>query len=82
MAEVTKFGVKQIANPTPQWATNVFRVALYLAAITTIVLGTISEIPDHVKVVVLKYSIEGVTLIHALTKLLGITITNDPTQQN
>jgi hypothetical protein len=82
MAEITKFGPKQIGNPTPQWATNIFRVALYLAAITTIVLGTISEIPDHVKVIVLKYSIEGVTLIHAITKLFGITITNDPTQQN
>lgn len=79
---VTKFGVNQIWEKTPIWANVVFRVALYLAAATTIVLSTISEIPDHTKVVIMKYSLEGVTLIHAFSKLFGIQITNDPTQIN
>lgn len=77
---VTKFGTDQIGQPTPKWANYVFRAVLYAAAATTIVLGTISEIPDHVKVIVLKYSIEGVTLVHAFSKLFGVSIANDPTQ--
>lgn len=76
----TGFGPDQVKLPTPQWATNIFRVVLYAAAVTTIVLGTITEIPDHVKVIVLKYSIEGVTLVHALSKMFGVSIPNDPTQ--
>lgn len=76
-----KFGFAQIFNPTPQTATNIFRFFLYLGALNAIVVGGISEIPDHVKVIILKYTAEGVTLIHAITKLFGITISNDPTQQ-
>jgi hypothetical protein len=78
-ATVTKFGLNQIGNTTPQWATNIFRIALYAGAIATIVLSTITEIPDSVKLVIAKYTLEGITLIHALSKMFGITIQNDPT---
>lgn len=74
-----KFGLGQIGNPTPQWATWTFRVLLYAGAIVTVVLSTVSEIPDNIKLVVAKYTLEGITLVHALTKMFGITITDDPT---
>lgn len=80
--EVTKFGPKQIGNPTPQWATNVFRIALYTAGVTTIIIGTFTSIPPTIKAEIMQYCVEGVIAIHAISKLFGITIQNDPTSQN
>ena len=80
LIQKTSFGVNQISNPTPNWANWIFRTLLYAGAITTIVLSTITEIPDNVKLVVAKYTLEGITLVHAFTKMFGITIVNDPTQ--
>ncbi len=80
MADV-KFGLGQIKNPTPKWATNVFRIVLYAAAVAGIIIGSISEIPDPVKVVILKYAAEVTLAVHALTKLFGIVIDDDPTSK-
>lgn len=74
-----KFGFGQLAKPTPQLATNIFRVVLYGAAIVAIVTGAISEIPDSIKVVVMKYSAEATVLVHALSKLFGVDVGSDPT---
>ena len=77
--EKVKFGISQINNPTPKWATQIFRAVLYTAAAASIVLGIVTEIPDHLKEVILRYSVETVALVHALSKLLGVTIVTDPT---
>ena len=73
MADV-KFGINAIGKPTPQWATNVFRIVLYTCAIGSIIVGTISEIPDPAKVMVLKYCSEFTLLTHAISKMFGIVI--------
>ena len=77
----TRFGVNQIGNPTPQWATNIFRIVLYTAAAANIVVLTVTQIPPDVQKTIAQISIEAVTLVHALSKLLGVTIDNDPTSK-
>jgi hypothetical protein len=71
------FGLNQIGKPTPATATWVFRVVLYTAAALTIISATITEIPDHVKVIIAKYSSEAVILVHAFSKLFGVPLPND-----
>jgi hypothetical protein len=80
MANV-KFGFGQIFKPSPQWAKNVFRTVLYTSAVVGILSGIITEVPPTVKVIVLKYSLEATAAVHALSKLFGIDITDDPTKQ-
>lgn len=74
-----KFGFGQLAKPTPQLATNIFRVILYAAAIIAVVLGTVSEIPATVKVIIMKYCAEATVLVHALSKMFGVDVGADPT---
>lgn len=71
-----KFGLGQITNPTPKVAKNVFRVVLYTAALINLVLQVIVEIPEPVRIMVGKYSIYAVTLVHSISKLFGIDISD------
>lgn len=75
MANV-KFGLDQITAPTPKTAKYIFRAVLYTAAAANIIVGTITEIPEPVKVAIMKYSLYGVTLVHAFSKLFGIDISD------
>lgn len=75
MANV-KFGLSQIGATTPQTAKWVFRAVLYTAAAANIIVGTITEIPEPVKVAILKYSLYGVTMVHSFSKLFGIDISD------
>jgi len=67
-----KFGKQGVGLPTPQWATNIFRVVLYASAATAIVLNTFTEIPPAVQLVILKYCAEASAAVHLLSKLVGI----------
>ncbi len=81
MANV-KFGFGQIVNQSPLWAKWVFRSVLYLSAATAVVMGIVTEIPEDVKVVVLKYCVEGTALVHAFSKMFGIDVGDDPTTKD
>jgi len=70
------FGIKQITQPTPVWAKQMFRVALYTAAAINIVLGIVTEIPPDVKALIGKYSIYLVTAVHSFSKLFGIDVSD------
>lgn len=76
MANV-KFGLRQIGATTPKTAKWAFRIILYVAAAANIIVGVITEIPEPVKAMILKYSLYGVTMVHAFSKLFGIDITDD-----
>lgn len=71
------FGWKQIGKPTPASATWVFRTVLYTAAAVNIICMVISEIPQSVKDIIGRYSIEAVTLVHMFSKLFGVPIPDD-----
>lgn len=68
----TKVGLGQITNPTPKWATWVFRIVLYAAAVMNIIVTVIAEIPADMQLILLKYSAYAVTLTHMFTRLFGI----------
>jgi hypothetical protein len=72
-----KFGLGQIHNPTPQFATWLFRYVLYGATVLNIICQVISEIPEPVKAMIGKYSIEAVTLCHILSKMFGVPLPAD-----
>lgn len=75
MANV-KFGLNQITAQTPKAAKYAFRAVLYIAAVANIIVGTITEIPEPVQVAIMKYSLYGVTLVHAFSKLFGIDMSD------
>lgn len=66
------FGFNQIGKPTPATATWFFRVVLYTATTLTVVCSIITEIPEPIKYSIAKYSIEAVTLVHAMSRMFGI----------
>lgn len=71
-----KAGLGQITNPTPQFAKNIFRIVLYAAVIVNIVILNVPTIPDHYKVQILAYAGMATGLVHAISKLFGIDITD------
>lgn len=68
------FGFNQIKQETPAFAKWVFRVVLYAAAIGTLVVNTIPEIPDHTADLIAKYSLYAITLTHSISKMFGIKV--------
>ncbi len=70
----TTFGLKQINKSTPPWTKTVFRIVLYTATALTLVTQIVTEIPEDIKTMVAKYSLESVALVHALSKLFGVKI--------
>lgn len=71
-----KFGIAQIANPTPQVAKNIFRIVLYAAVIVNIIILNVPTIPDALKVQILAYAGMATGLVHAISKLFGIDISD------
>lgn len=74
---VVKFGLGQVGKTTPTWAKQLFRIVLYVATAVVITTQIITEIPEEIKVIVSKYAIEAVALVHAFSKLFGVDIKED-----
>lgn len=68
------FGFNQIKAETPNFAKWVFRVVLYAAAIGTLLINTIPEIPDHTADLIGKYCLYAITLTHSISKMFGIKV--------
>lgn len=67
-----------ISNPTPKWATWIFRIALYLCsfailALTTLNVGRIGLNADDVKDLAALLSLITMA-IHALTRMIGVEV--------
>lgn len=76
--EKVKFGFGQISKKTPEYATWIFRIVLYAAALANFVVDVVTEIPPDIKVIIAKYSVYAVTLTHGITKMFGITVEPPP----
>lgn len=74
----TKFGLTQILAETPKWATWVFRVVLYLAGATVIVVGSLHAIPAPVKIDIMTTCTEVTLAVHGLTKMFGLKVDDPP----
>lgn len=71
-----KIGLGQITKPTPQFAKNIFRAVLYASVIVNIIVLNVPTIPDAIKVQILAYAGMATGIVHALSKLLGVDITD------
>jgi len=74
----TKFGFGQILSETPKWATWIFRVVLYAAGATVIIVGSLHSIPAPVKVDILTTCSEVTLAVHGLTRMFGLQVQDPP----
>jgi hypothetical protein len=68
------FGLNQINCPTPAWATNLFRIVLYIASIGTIAIGVFTTMPDALKVHIAEASSFITIAVHLFSKMWGVQI--------
>lgn len=74
----TKFGFGQILADTPKWASWAFRIVLYLAMATILIVTSFTEIPAPVVKMICKMCGEIVIVVHGLTRMFGIEIKDPP----
>lgn len=74
-----KFGLGQINNPTPLWATWVFRIVFLLVSIAIFVFASDPAISDATKVRIGVYLKAFEMLVYGASKLIGVSI--DPIKQ-
>ncbi len=72
MEEKIKFGFGQIVKETPQFAKWMFRIVLYATSALTLIINVVTEIPEPIKLMITKYSLYAVTLVHGFSKMFGI----------
>lgn len=82
MNKVT-WGIPSLFKETPQFATWLFRVVLYLAMGTSFVVLTFTEIPPHTQIVIARGCAEVVLTVHGLTRMFGLEVKapTDPNEQ-
>jgi hypothetical protein len=72
MEKTTKFGLGQLANPTPQAAKVIFRIILYLSALWAVIAPSITELSPHTLAVINKYLLLGVAAVNVTIKFFGL----------
>jgi hypothetical protein len=72
-----KFGFGQIPKTTPEFAKWAFRIVLYVAAVANFIIATVTEIPVPIAMIIAKYSLYAVTLVHGFSKMFGLQV-EDP----
>ena len=77
MATETKFGIKQLKNPSPVWAKTIANTAIILCGIVSVI---VAPIPDEWVSIVVKNYILTITgsmgLLKVLEKFTGQSIEN------
>lgn len=71
-----KFGINWISAPTPQKIKWIFRIILYTAGFTSIVLPMIPEIPQNVALIIANWALRLIMIAHAASKFFGIDLTD------
>lgn len=69
----TKFGLSQISNPTPAWATYTFRIVFLLLSFGTFMITDYPGLQQHDKEILLKWCSGINMLTWGLSKLVGIS---------
>jgi hypothetical protein len=81
MKPITKFGLSQIGNATPQWATYMFRIIFLLLSFGTFMVSDYPGMDECTKIVLLKW-FSGINMFAwGLSKLFGIGQIDHPTKQ-
>lgn len=73
------FGLPSLFKDTPQIATTIATVSIYLAAVLNLIMLSFPQIPTTIKTSVAEYSTEAVAFIHAICNMFGLTVTGPST---
>lgn len=74
MMKNIKWGLSQIKAETPAFANWTFRIVLYVCGAAAIIVGGYTQIPKEIKLEVLQYCSETTLIVHALTRMFGLTV--------
>ena len=77
----TKFGLNQITNSTPLWASWLFRIVFILTTAATFVIASDPTINDSLKVQIGVYMKGLDMLIYGFSKMFGVKVTEDTTDE-
>lgn len=71
---IVKFGIKQLANPTPEQAKKAFMAFFKVTASVAIILQFFPQIPKHLSDSISTYLIDANGAVYAFSRLFGIDI--------
>lgn len=70
----TSFGIGQLKNPTPMWASTFFRVFFYVASIITFIVSTDDNVGPKTARNITKYLALATMIVHGASKLTGVKV--------
>lgn len=84
VTSIFESGMKAIKMPTPAVATNIFRFVLYAAFLTSEISNMFPEIGEHTSLIISKYCLRAIAVVHLLSRTFGIDISKiiPPGSQN
>jgi hypothetical protein len=71
------FGLNQIGNETPKWATWFFRIFFYVTSMTTLALSYFTDIPIETKLRIAEIVAFANMAAHSFSKMWGIEVDNN-----
>jgi hypothetical protein len=69
-----KFGLDQVNNETPKWATWFFRIFFYVTSMTTLALSMFTNIPVETKLHIAEIVAFANMAAHSFSKMWGIPV--------
>ncbi len=78
---VTGFGFGHIGSPTPQFATNIFRIVLYLSSVGTIAVSMFTTMKPETKVLVAEICSFATLATHMASKMFGVQLPEDTSKK-
>lgn len=67
-----KFGSKQLKNPTPVWAKNIFRTVFFAGVLWAFLGPTFTEIPEHVLSSINAWILRGTGIVRITIMFFGL----------
>ncbi len=71
------FGFNQIKNPTPNTATWIFRIVLYVAMLGNIAINTMTNMKPETKLAIVSWSSFATLAVHSASKMFGVPLPDD-----
>ena len=68
------WGLNQISNPTPAFATWLFRIVLYVANLGNLAIISFTNMPDHTKITIVAVSSFVTLAVHSASKMFGVPL--------
>ena len=79
---MTKIGISQVTQPTPLWASWMFRIVFILTTAATFVIAGEPTIDDATKVRIGLYLKGFDMVVYGVSKMFGIDPKEEPTEES